>query len=145
MANDITPMVNGLRHSWSSVRFPLFGRTVTGISSITYSSDDKFEDHPGGGGQVSHRTVEFDKASVEIEVYNFEFDAITKAMAGKSFRDVLMQDIPVVFKPQGSDGLVTDVIHNVNITGWGKSFKTGDGKLVTKLKCICSHITPNIQ
>lgn len=145
MANEIPQMVNGLRHSWSSVRFRLFGRTVTGISSINYGDDFKFEDHKGAGGVTVHRTVEHDKANLDIEIYNYEFDAIAKSMQGKTFADAGMIDIPVVYKAQGSDGLVTDVIHNVNITGFGKSLKNGDGKLVTKLKCICTHVTTNIK
>lgn len=143
MANDIQPLINGVRHSWSSIRVPLFGRTVSGINSISYDNNYKGEDHKGGGGYPVHRTVDFDGATCELELFDYEVDAIMKSLNGRSFKDVAPIDLPVVKKPTGNDGLVTDILHNFQILGLGKSYKAGDGKLLTKVKCIISHVTYN--
>ncbi len=145
MAEDkITPLVNGVRHSYSSVRTNILGRTVSGISSINYSDGTEMEDIIGGGGMPAHRGEGNYKAECGVTLFNYEVDAILKAAGtGKRLQDITPFDVIVTYLPKGSDGLITHVIRNVQFLGNSRTAKAGDKKLEVPLKCICSHIEWN--
>lgn len=140
-ADNITPLINGIRHSWASVRVHVLGRTITGITEINYEDDQEMEDAPGAAGMPAHRGRGNYKAKAGMKLYNYEVDAIkTAAGAGVNLQDIAPFDITVTYLPEGSDGLVTHIIRNVQFMGNSRGAKAGDKKLEVSMKLITSHI-----
>lgn len=134
-------MVNGIRHSWSQVRINVMGRTVTGISEITYEDETEMEDIIGQGGMPTHRGEGNYTAKCGLKLYNYEVDAILRSGGiGSRLQDIPPFDITVVYLPKGQDGLITHTIRNVQIMGNSRSAKAGDKMLEVSMKTICSHI-----
>jgi hypothetical protein len=144
MANNITPLVNGIRHSWASVRVNVLGRTVTGITEINYEDDQEMEDAIGAGGLPTHRGLGKYTAKADMKLYNYEVDAILQAAGkGASLQDIAPFDITITYLEDGNDGLVTHVLRNVQFTGNKRSAKGGDKNLTVPMKLIISHIEWN--
>lgn len=137
-----TPMINGTRHSWASVEVELLGRIVSGITAIEYDDTQEKENVYGAGIYPVSRGRGKYEATAKITLLAYEVDAIQRSLGpGKRLQDIEPFDIPVVFMPEGSDGLVTHVIHNVEFTNNKRAVNTGDTNMEVELDLIVSHIT----
>lgn len=134
-----TPLINGVRHSWSSIKINILGRTVTGVTAISYSDSEDKVDHHGAGKYAVHRGRGNYKAEAKITLFAYEVDAIARAAGGR-ITDIDMFDITVVYLPEGQDGLITHVIRNVEFTGNKRDAKQGDSAIEVELDLITSHI-----
>ena len=54
---EITPFINGIQHSFSSIRCNILGRTVIGFTKIDYDDKVNLENFYGAGNQVVGRGV----------------------------------------------------------------------------------------
>lgn len=138
--NNVEPLINGVRHSWSSISVNFYGKTLTGITSISYEEERKIEDHYGAGSNVGFRGFGNRSAKASIGLAKFEVETLQKIAPGGDITRLPMVDIPVVYLPEGSDVLKTDVIRNAQITMNKRDVKQGDTKIETVYNLICSHI-----
>lgn len=137
-----TPLINGVRHSWASIDFNLFGRTITGITEIKYSQEQEKEDFYGAGNQPVHRGRGNKKATASIKLHAYEINAIQASLpAGKSLLDIAPFDISVVYTAQGSDQVKEVVIHNCEFTKEEYAMKQGDKNIEVDMPLITSHIS----
>jgi hypothetical protein len=137
------PLINGTRHSWSSLRANILGRTSTGITAVSYEdSTEKVNNYGSGNMPVSRGSGKYEaKAKVTLAAY--EIEAImtsAKASGYKRIQDIPAFDIPVVYLPTGQDGLVTHVIRNCEFTTNKREIKQGDTMIETEYELIISHI-----
>lgn len=135
-----TPLVNGVRHSWSSIRINMLGRTITGVASINYDDTQNMENQYGAGNMVSHRGVGNYEAVANIELYQFEVVGIQAASLGKRIQQIAPFDITVTYLEEGSDQLVVDVIRNVQFKKNSRSLNQGDMMSKVPLELIVSDI-----
>ena len=134
------PLINGVRHSWASIRINMLGRTVTGVAKIDYDDNQNYENIYGAGTMPSHRGKGNYEAKASIELYAFEVVGIQQAAGGQRITDIPPFDIVVVYKPTGSDGLVTDIIRNVQIKTNVRSVGQGETNIKVPLELIVSDI-----
>ncbi len=137
----MTPMINGNRYAWGNVNVNILGRTVTGITAISYEEKVEKKNHYGAGNMPVHRGIGNYEASAKITLFSYEVDAILRAAGpGKRLTDIPPFDITVSYIPDGTDTLVTHVIRNAEFTGNKREVKQGDTAVEVELELIVSHI-----
>jgi len=135
------PNINGTRHAWASIRTNILGRTVTGISAISYEDTQNKANNYGAGEFPVSRGMGKYEAKASITLHSYETDAILATMGpGKRLTDIAPFDIVVTYLPTGNDGLVNHVIRNCEFTGNKRDVKTGDTGIETQFELIVSHI-----
>jgi 3-oxoacyl-(acyl-carrier-protein) synthase len=138
-----TPMVNGVQHSWASIKMTMLGRTVTGFTAVNYKKSREKMDNYGGGDEVDHRAYGQKKSSADITLYKYEVDALIEAARQQGIEDLLEIgpfDVVVVFQVKGSTKTKTDIIRNCEFTEHPTDVKSGDMKVEIKCPLITSHI-----
>lgn len=141
MANDI-PLINGIRHSWASVKINMLGRTISGAAAISYEDKvEKVNNYGAGQMPVSRGKGKYE-ANAKITLHAYEDNAIQKAIgAGKRLQDIAPFDVVVAYLPEGQDTLVTDTIRNCEFTMKKRDIKSGDIVIEVEHELIVSHIT----
>jgi len=139
-----TPLINGTRHSWADVKINILGRTVSGITAVSYEDkQDKQNNYGAGAFPVSRGRGKYEATS-KVTLHAYEVEAIVKALGiGKRIQDVPPFDMIISFLPVGSDGLVTHVIRNCEFTNNKRDIKQGDTVIEVELELITSHIEWN--
>lgn len=137
------PLINGQRHSWSSIEVNLLDRIVTGITSISYDDTEMKENHYGAGNMPVHRGRGKYEANASLTLYNYEVEAIQAALPrGKRLMDSPPFDIKVSFLDE-TDAIVTHVIRNCEFKSNNRNMSQGDTKIEVSLDLIVSHIEWN--
>jgi len=145
MAVNQPPLVNGVRHSWVSIKIAFLGRTFTGIMKVDYAETYATEDIGGAGRYPSHRGKGPTKATCSLEIAKFEMDAIIAALpAGTKICDINPFPVVVAYMPEGNDGLITDIIQNCQFVDNKRTAKVGDMGLVVPCDMICSNVDYNV-
>lgn len=135
-----TPYINGKRHAWTSIQINLLGRTVTGVSAISYDDNtDKGNNHGAGQFAVSRGEGNY-TAKCKIKLHKYEVDAILKSIPGSRIQAIPEFDVVVSYVPKGQDLAITDVIRNCEFTNNGVDVKQGDTVIETEYELIISHI-----
>lgn len=135
-----TPLINGTRHSWGSIKFNLLGRTLTGIVGIKYEDNQDKSNNYGAGNFPDHRGLGKYEAKASITLYAYEVQAIqeTVGLNGR-LQDIEPFDIVVNFLSP-SDKIVNHTIRNCEFLSNKRDHKSGDSKLEVELDLIVSHI-----
>lgn len=141
-----TTIVNkfGRVMGWNQVQLVLFGRTVEGISEISY--DDEVEKEAVmGAGQMPIGTGEGTyKAKCSMTLLMEEFNGLMDSLPANSrIQDVPPTDVTVLYLR--GDKVVKDVIRGFEFTGATKESKQGDKSINVKMGCFCTHIDYNVQ
>lgn len=134
------PLINGVQHSWASIRIFMLGRTITGIAKIEYDDNFAMEDNIGAGNMPDHRAIGDYKATLKLELFQYEITAIQTASAGKRIQQIAPFDIVVTYLPTQNAPAVVDIIKNVQFTKNVRSAGKGDTLLQVPVEVICSHI-----
>lgn len=140
MNNDQMPLINGKRHSWSNIAVNILGRSVTGITGVKYEDTRKKENHYGAGSNPVHRGLGNKESKASITLTKYEVEALQKIAPKGDITMIPAFDIPVIYLPDGSDTLVTDVIRNAEFTSNKRDIKQGDTKIEAEYELIISHI-----
>lgn len=129
---------------WNQHQLVLFGRTVEGITKISYKDSQEVEaimgagKYPVGTGEGNY------KAECSITLLLEEVHAIMNSMpAGQRIQDIPPTDIPVLTIRNGV--VKKDVIRNFRFTGMGKEVSQGDKEVKVEMPCFCTHIDWNVQ
>lgn len=135
-----TPLINGTRHSWASIRCNILGRTVTGITKIDYEDTQEKENKYGAGIHVDHRGLGNYEATCGITLYAYETEAIVaKLPAGKRLQDIAPFDIVVSFVNE-SNQTVTHTIRNCEFVNNKRDMSQGDTGIEVEHELIVTHI-----
>ena len=134
------PNINGTRHSWADIKVNMLGRTVSGISAVSYEDKQEKVNNYGAGVNPVSRGIGKYEASAKITLHAYEVDAIQRAIPGQRLQDIGSFDITVVYMPVGSDTLVTHTIRNCEFTSNKRDVKQGDTVIEVEFDLIVSHI-----
>jgi hypothetical protein len=136
-----TPIfINGVQHAWADISVNMLGRTLTGITAISYGSKRNKENIYGAGDEPigrGHGNNEYTNPS--MEVYQFEAVALQQASAGDITR-IPPFEIVVSYKATLNSPMVVDVIQNCEFLNNLRDIKQGDTSSKVKLDLICAGI-----
>lgn len=128
---------------WSRVILSLYGRDVEAIAEISYDDEQEKDNEYGGGKYAIGQSEGNYKAKASISLYSEEIVAIQKSLPpGRRITDIPPTDIGVEYDYNGV--IIKDAIRNASFKNNGREVKQGDGKIVTKLEILTSHIDWNI-
>ncbi len=101
MANN-TALINGEAHDWVGVDVNLLGRTVEGISAITYDLEREKANHYGRGAKPVSRGRGKKTYSGSVTLSEAELNAIENALpVGQDLTDIKPFPIVVSFNRNG--------------------------------------------
>lgn len=132
--------INGVQHAWASVKVNFLGRTLTGITSISFGDKKTKENLYGAGDEPigrGHGNREYE--TVAMELYQFEVEAL-QAISGGDITVIPPFEIVVSFKPTIDAAAKTYIIQNCEFTNNKFDLKQGDTKSIIKFDLICAGI-----
>ena len=129
---------------WNNVKLNLFGRDIEGIVELEYNDESEGENEYGAGGNVLGQSEGNLKPMFSMSLYSEEVDAVLDSMPPGT-RIHQIPPSPVTISYERNLVPRKDVVQNMTIRGFGKSVKQGDGKIIHKCKCLCSHIDWNVK
>lgn len=135
----MTPLINGVAYSWSSITFTLFGVPVAGIVSIEYNRKQTKTNNYGAGQQPVSRGYGRVEYEGSIEIYLDEWKKIIQAAPGRDPLKIPWFTIPVVYSNSIAD-ITTDVLNAVEFLEDPFNAKEGDTKLTVKIPLIIGSI-----
>lgn len=138
MAADIINKF-GKMAGWNNVRIRMLGRTVEGITAISYEDSVEVENIYGAGGYpVGFGTGNY-KAKCSLTLKKEECDAIQASLPpGKHFHDIDPFDIICEYEYNGKK--IKDVIHSCMLPGRGVDVKQNDKSIDEKIELIVGGV-----
>ena len=128
---------------WKAITFNLMGRDVEGITEIEYDDSKEINNEYGAGDMPIGSSEGNYTAKGSISVLMEEHVAMLRSLPkGTRLQDITIPSIPVIYGIM--DIMTKDLLHNVRISGTGRTIKQGDGKVVMKLDLKISHIEWNV-
>lgn len=135
-----TPLINGTRHSWASVKCKILGRTVTGITAINYEDKQEKVNNYGAGTMPVSRGLGKYEATCKVTLHAYETEAIQRSLGvGKRLQEIAPFDIVVSFVTP-TDQVVNHVIRNCEFTNNKRDMKQGDTVIEVEHDLVISHI-----
>jgi hypothetical protein len=136
----MTPLINGISYSWSSISFVLFGVPVAGILNIEYKRKQAKTNNYGAGKEPVSRGYGKNEYEGSIEIYLDEWKRIIAAAPNRDPLAIGWFDIPVLYGNSVADA-TKDVLRAVEFLEDPFAAKEGDTKLTVKLPLIIAAIT----
>lgn len=134
MAIPPYPLINGVRHSWSSVSIDVAGRTYGGIQEINYSSKLDAGTVYGAGSQPIGTTTGQGSFTCDLTILLEEYNALVATM-GPGYMTAYF-DIAVTYSDEGfvESGLSTmvDTIKSCRLTEVGAAASNGSTDGLTR-------------
>lgn len=134
-----TPLINGVQHSWASIKVNLLGKTVTGITGVNYDNERDMENLYGAGDEPVARGMGNKTYKGDITLHQYEVVALQKACGG-DITSIPPFDIVVHYADENGTGAVTDVIQNCQFKMNSRAWKQGDTKQEIKLDLVVAGI-----
>jgi hypothetical protein len=136
----MTPLINGVAYSWSSISFVLFGVPVAGIVNIEYKRKQAKTNNYGAGSEPVSRGYGKKEYDGSIEIYLDEWKRIIKASPSRDPLAIGWFDIPVLYGNSVADA-TKDVLKAVEFLEDPFTAKEGDTKMTVKIPLIIGAIT----
>ncbi|MBS0198992.1 MAG: hypothetical protein JSR70_00920 [Proteobacteria bacterium] len=141
-----TTIINnfGTVTGWAQIKAVLYGRTLVGISKLSYK-DSIEREAVMGGGQYPIGTGDGNyKAECSMTLLKEEVDGIMASLPANSrIHDIPPADVSVLTVRNGKT--VKDVIRNFQFSGQGREVSQGDKAVWLEMPCFCTHIDYNVQ
>ncbi|NBR15169.1 MAG: hypothetical protein EBU01_11430 [Crocinitomicaceae bacterium] len=135
------PFINGKQHAWASVSVNILGRTLTGITSISFGHKKNKENLYGAGDEpIARGDGNKEYEPVKFSVYQFEAEGIEKVAPLGDITSIPPFEIVVQFKETLNSPKKTYVIQNNEFTMDMRDLKQGDTKSIVNLETICAGI-----
>ena len=135
----MTPLINGVAYSWSSINFNLFGVPVAGIVWIDYNRKQEKTDNYGQGSDPVSRGYGRKSYEGSIEIYLDEWKKVIAAAPSRDPLAIGWFDIPVTYGNSVADATM-DVLRAVEFLEDPFTAKEGDTKLTVKIPLIIAQI-----
>lgn len=135
----MTPLINGVAYSWSTVQFNLFGVPVAGIVNIEYKTKQAKTNNYGAGIVPVSRGYGKKEYEGSIEIYLDEWKKIIAAAPNRDPLSIGWFDIPVTYGNSVAD-ITTDVLRAVEFLEDPFNAKEGDTKLTVKIPLVIAQI-----
>lgn len=136
-------MINGFEYSWEDISITIFGKLLTGVTEVEYTSEKEHTNIYGRGADPVAMGRGKKDYKGRIVVNQSELESILAQLPkGKDLTDATGTKVVVAFAPEGGV-ITTDVIQNVRITSVKKGIKHSDGNMSCELPFIAGKILYN--
>jgi len=133
-------MINGVQHSWATMKVLIEGVPVTGIVAVDYDDKQEIENIHGAGQYPVGRGYGRITPTASITLLRDEIESIRKSSPTGRLQDIAPFDVVVAFIPVGGAKMANHVIKDCQFTDDGVEAKEGDTKNEKQLNLLPSHI-----
>ncbi|MCB2379799.1 hypothetical protein LGH70_19540 [Hymenobacter sp. BT635] len=137
--NDIQPLINGVAYSWADINAQILGKTMYGITAISYEDDQVMEDNFGAGMMPTSRGYGQLKSKASITIEAKESERLVEATPTGRIQDIPPFPITVAYV-NPANKTVTHKLMNCQFKGNKRDVKAGDTKIEVEHELIISHI-----
>lgn len=125
---------------WNSIKLRFFGRTVEAFNEIEYHDKQaKANEYGGGKYPIGQSEGNYETENCSISFYMEELIALQESLpAGMRITDAPASDVIVEYDLNGK--IVKDIWRNASPMNNGRASKNSDGKIVTKIDFLVSHV-----
>jgi hypothetical protein len=137
-----TVLKDGINYSWGDIKLVLFGRVVTGITSISYKKMQSKENNYGQGELPISRgygNVEFE-ASIELYVDEWRKIKASALAVGSDPLSLPKFDIQVLYGNSRTQRLGTDIVQRAEFLEDPMEGNQGDTKMLVTIPLIIAGI-----
>ncbi len=127
---------------WNNLTVRVLNRNLEGITEITYDDNVDMDNEHGAGRYALGQSEGNYTAKATISLFSEELVALQASITP----GLRIQDIPVfpIIVEYDRNGIIQkDVIQNCRFKNNGREVKQADGKIVTKIEILTSHIDWN--
>lgn len=135
-----TPLINGVLHSWASIRVAIQGVPLTGITSIEYEDKQEVVNKYGAGRYPVGRALGRITPSAKLTLYLDEVSALQAKSTTGRLQDLGMFDILVGYLHPTSGLITYDKIRSCHFGDNSRKIKEGDTDIQVELELVPSHI-----
>lgn len=129
----------GKMAGWNSVSTTMLGRTIEGITALSYNDSQEVENAYGRGNKPVGRAVGNYTSQASITLYKEEAIALQLAVGpGNNIMDIEPFDISVLYEYNRM--IYKDVIRNCQFSNNGVEVKQNDKTIAYQYTLIPSHI-----
>lgn len=133
------PLINGVRHSWSSIEIRVAGLIVLGITEVNYSPSLEPGEVRGAGPRVIAHTLGQATLEGDFTILLEEYKALKAALGADSFMTKVF-DIIVTYDEEGSGlSTVVDTLVGCRISKIEASNSSGSTDASTR-KCTIKYL-----
>ncbi|MDF7813608.1 hypothetical protein [Hymenobacter sp. YC55] len=136
---NYTPLINGVAYSWADINVQLLGKTLIGISEITYEDEQEMVDNYGAGNNPSSRGYGQNKPTASMKVEAKELERLVDAVPSGRIQDIPPFPIVVSFV-NSVNRVVTHKLMNAQFKKNSRNSKAGDTNIEVEVPLIISHI-----
>jgi hypothetical protein len=127
---------------WNSITVNVLNRDLEGITDISYDDEQKMENEYGAGKYPIGQSEGNYEPKASMSLYSEELNALQSSLpAGKRIQDI--PPFPIVVQYERNGVIIKDVLQNCRFKNNGREVKQADGKIVTKIDLLLSHIDWN--
>ena len=131
------PLINGTAYDWSNIIINIFGRTIIGVSKISYDETQDMEDTWGAGVNAVNRGFGNKVATASITLYQEEVQALQTIAS--TIQDIPEFDITVMYASDLTN-IKTDVIKNCRFKNNKRDMSQNDMNSEVEIELLTSHI-----
>ncbi|GGF22260.1 hypothetical protein [Hymenobacter cavernae] len=139
MADLSKILINGTAYTWADINVQLLGRTVLGISAISYEDMQEMVDNFGAGIFPISRGYGKNEAKASITLEAKELERLVDATPSGRVQDIPPFPITVSYV-NPSNKVVTHKLLNCQFKGNKRASKSGDTNIEVELDLIITHI-----
>lgn len=141
MALPNYPLINGLRHDWSSLQIEVGTLKITGLKSLSYKHSLEPGEVRGTHPQVLGHTLGTYTADASIEMYLSEANELKRVLGAGYMASVF--NIVAKYSPKKGDPVITDRLIGCRIKTEDKSFSQGNEPLAVKFDLFVMIVQPD--
>lgn len=125
---------------WNSISLRLYGRSVEGFNELEYTDkQDKENEYGQGKYPLGQSEGNYKVETASISFYMEELIALQASLPkGARLQDAPPVDVIVQYEYGGK--IYKDIWRNASPMNNGRTAKNSDGKIVTKIDFLVSHI-----
>jgi len=141
MALPDYPLINGLRHDWSSLQIEIGTLKINGLKALSYKHSLEPGEVRGISPQVLGHTQGTYSAEGSVEMYLSEANEL-KAILGNGYMTKVF-NVVAKYSPKKGDPVITDKLIGCRIKTEDKSFTQGNEPLAVKFDLFVMVVIPD--
>lgn len=136
---NMIPLINGVAYSWADINAFLLGRTVFGITAISYEDMQEMTDNKGAGIFPTSRGYGANECKASLTLEAKESERLVDAVPSGRLQDIPPFPITVSYVNTANKA-VTHKLMNAQFKGNKRDVKSGDTSIEVEHELIISHI-----
>jgi hypothetical protein len=136
---NTTPLINGVAYSWADINAQMLGRTVLGITAISYEDEQEIADNYGAGQFATSRGYGQNKFKGSITLEMKESERLVEAVPTGRLQDI--PPFPIVISYENAaNKIITHKLLMCQFKNNKRNVKSGDTNVEVEHELVIAKI-----